>query len=773
MVRKRVIPFLLATVLALPMTGSTTASAQSEKELTIQLYNATSDTNPLANYGVLLEKNQKDADAVYSESTKAQGTDLYKAANSYRNKNLPAVRNQNPYGTCWAFTSVGLAEADLRSDGINNIDLSELHLAYFNYNAVLDPLGGLQGDKNYVDGKRYNYLTLGGDMAQALYTFASWKGVAAEDKVSYSMAKTSLSTGVSASYCYDDLAHLKNAYLINIKENPEGVKDMVKKHGAVGINYCDSNLYYYEDKNCYYSGKNTSSNHAVMIVGWDDSFSKNNFTGKEKPKSNGAWLIRNSWGKDANCHAGYFWMSYEEPSISTNAYAFDFVYQGKEGFYDNNYQYDGSFANSYIMYGRNNVTYGNVFIAGSGSDIEILKAVGVRFCDSQVNYNIDIYVDLEDEGDPTSGELVSTQTGSIKYEGFYTIDLNEFVVLEKGQKYSVVVSQDGGADKQAVIAIEGNLNWSEVWVAKSHAELGQSFIKSGFGWTDCGKQYNANLRVKAYTDNESGKGAEAGNEYSIEYVLNGGVQNPANPISYKRGKGAKLYNPTKEGMNFKGWYSDKNFENEVSEISKSKAENIKLYAKWQGISASDVKLKAPSFSGIEVASRYVELKWKRANNAEGYYIFRKNGSGSWKKIDTVTNGAQTLYYDEGKKKNGTKYQYKIAAYVKSGTRTITKESAIKTIYYLDAPGISSSTRTGKSTVRLKFGKNKKATGYEIQYSTNAKFKGAKKVNVSKASISQQNIKGIKKGKNYFIRIRAYKKVGKNKFYGYWKTYSVK
>lgn len=59
----------------------------------------------------------------------------------------PSVRNQNPLGTCWTFSSIGLAEFDLINDGAfdKNIDLSELHLAYYAYNSLLDPLGGTVG----------------------------------------------------------------------------------------------------------------------------------------------------------------------------------------------------------------------------------------------------------------------------------------------------------------------------------------------------------------------------------------------------------------------------------------------------------------------------------------------------------------------------------------------------------------------------------------------------------------------------------------------------
>ena len=51
-------------------------------------------------------------------------------------------------------------------------------------------------------------------------------------------------------------------------------------------------------------------NHAVVIVGWDDNYDKSNFL--QKPKNNGAFLVRNSWG--TNDH-GYYWVSYEDNQL--------------------------------------------------------------------------------------------------------------------------------------------------------------------------------------------------------------------------------------------------------------------------------------------------------------------------------------------------------------------------------------------------------------------------------------------------------------------------
>lgn len=50
------------------------------------------------------------------------------------------------------------------------------------------------------------------------------------------------------------------------------------------------------------------TNHAIVIVGWDNAFSRDNFT--IKPESDGAFLVKNSWGGDP-----YFYISYEDVYI--------------------------------------------------------------------------------------------------------------------------------------------------------------------------------------------------------------------------------------------------------------------------------------------------------------------------------------------------------------------------------------------------------------------------------------------------------------------------
>ena len=60
------------------------------------------------------------------------------------------------------------------------------------------------------------------------------------------------------------------------------------------------------------------------------------------------------------------------------------------------------------------------------------------------------------------------------------------------------------------------------------------------------------------------------------------------------------------------------------------------------------------------------------------------------------------------------------------------------------------------------------TGYQIQYATDSKFtKNKKTVTVKGASATSKTITGLTGGKKYYVRIRTYKTVGKNKFYSSW------
>ena len=63
-------------------------------------------------------------------------------------------------------------------------------------------------------------------------------------------------------------------------------------------------------------------------------------------------------------------------------------------------------------------------------------------------------------------------------------------------------------------------------------------------------------------------------------------------------------------------------------------------------------------------------------------------------------------------------------------------------------------------------RDKKATGYQLTYAQNKKFKkGRKNITISKNKTTKKTVKKLKAKKTYYVKVRAYKSVGKTKLYG--------
>ncbi|WP_417717561.1 cellulase family glycosylhydrolase, partial [Ruminococcus sp.] len=60
-----------------------------------------------------------------------------------------------------------------------------------------------------------------------------------------------------------------------------------------------------------------------------------------------------------------------------------------------------------------------------------------------------------------------------------------------------------------------------------------------------------------------------------------------------------------------------------------------------------------------------------------------------------------------------------------------------------------------------------ATGYEIQYATNSKFTGAKKVTITNSKTDKTTVSKLSGNKKYYVRVRSYTTVGGTKYYGAW------
>lgn len=83
----------------------------------------------------------------------------------------------------------------------------------------------------------------------------------------------------------------------------------------------------------------------------------------------------------------------------------------------------------------------------------------------------------------------------------------------------------------------------------------------------------------------------------------------------------------------------------------------------------------------------------------------------------------------------------------------------------------SSLKAAKKALTVKAAAQAEMKGYQVQYSTSKKFtkKTTKTVKVATKKKLNKKIKGLKSGKKYYVRVRAYKMNGKKTVYSAWTT----
>ncbi len=389
------------------------------------------------------------------------------------------VRDQGAEGMCFAFSAIGACESNLLMQALESdyelLDLSEAQMGHFLYTQQENPLDPLYGD--YIEATDKG--ASGGNGIFAAAGLAVGLGTQLEQFCSYD----DWGSGYSAYQRYGGDYRLNTMECITRVDDDNKrsvIKDWLMESGAVSIAFFSSIGQYYDNGTSYaYYAEGKSfyedANHAGLIVGWDDNYSRENFDPDSRPDYDGAWLVKNSYGADL-FDDGYFWLSYEDPTAGSFCrYILDPVTM-----YDDVYEYDG--AGCVVAYDYDAAA--NVFVAENDCTLTHAAFNMPSGNGSNPTYEIRVYLLDENTDNPTTGKLVSRTTGKTSCSGYYTIPLDTSVSLTEGQQFSLVLYIENSNGSNGYLPIEQDIALTSGFAVHYHADPGESYVLSGNQWID-------------------------------------------------------------------------------------------------------------------------------------------------------------------------------------------------------------------------------------------------------------------------------------------------
>ena len=376
-----------------------------------------------------------------------------------RNVNrVSIIRNQGSTATCWACASLEALESSLLP----------AKPYYFSVDAMInDNSFGLDE-------------SVGGKYTMALASLLAWQGPTLEEEAEGEELNA---------------VHLQEVHFYD-SENLDGIKRAVYQYGGVSSsiyasvstsNLTKSSSYNRRTNSYCYTG-NSKPNHDVVIIGWDDNYSAENFS--EIVAGDGAFICQNSWGTGFG-DDGVFYISYYDSNIGNQAVSY--VKADTEGAYSYIYQSDLCGFVGQIGYNKQWAYGANTFVADADQQIE---AAGFYALGENTNYQLYFVPNYENTSTLSEKELVAS--GTVSERGYYTIKFNSAKTVTEGESFAIVLYVNT-PDTKSPLAVEyATDNMTE----EVDINDGKGFISNnGLDWENVEDAVQSNLCIKAYANN--------------------------------------------------------------------------------------------------------------------------------------------------------------------------------------------------------------------------------------------------------------------------------
>lgn len=622
-----------------------------------------------------------------------------------------AIRDQQQTGSCWAFARLSSLETNLALSnykaGVNLTkiyDFSERHMEYATSRYFLNETENPNGfNRNVGDGGNCQmadaYLTNGyGAVLESEMPFENNENLIDISEIQNKTISSQLYDTVEFPNYQKQTGENRTAIINEIKHH-------IQNYGSVyaGIHSESTST---TNVSCYNNSTGAKfcnnenehpSNHAVSIIGWDDNYSVDNFDENAKPTSNGAWIVRNSWGeksvvatvsilrkalfnkyKDqfiekgwntaeeipiefvnyfaAECgwtiedeiiyekygDNGLIYVSYEDVNISK---AMSGIVKASDTVdYDNIYGYDELGPNDALQVNSSSMMLCNIFNKKTTGD-EYLNQVQLYVLST---CTCKVYVNPNGTSKSKNAlQLVSLKAGETETfsAGYHTLEFAEPVKINSNS-FAVIVEIQGN-DENTPFALETNRSTSKLY-SNVKTEKQKCFVTAGnnldtANWMDLGTLsagttglINADSTIKAFTTSEL-------NDESLKNIE---ITTPPTKTTYFEGE-----NFDKTGMVVTAYYNSKTKPSVVldsSNYSITNGTNLQTGQTSVTITFEDktvkqtISVEKNSVTELKIKTPPTKTEYKEGENFDksGMLVVATFKNGTTREITdyTITNG---------------------------------------------------------------------------------------------------------------------------------------
>lgn len=198
----------------------------------------------------------------------------------------------------------------------------------------------------------------------------------------------------------------------------------------------------------------------------------------------------------------------------------------------------------------------------------------------------------------------------------------------------------------------------------------------------------------------------------------------------------------------------------------SEVNGKKYYGDYSAVASVVPKPLAPSnVKAASASATSIKITWGKAAGATGYQVFRSTSAtsgftslGSFTELSKVSTGLKT----------GTKYYYKVRAYVeKNGTRYYSGYSSVVNATPVPAaPTNVKAVSASATSIKVTWSKVAGATGYQVWRATSS---NGTYTNLGSFTSLSKVSTGLKTGTTYYYKVRAYTEVNGTRYYSAYST----